>query len=72
MAHIAGSWCWCFVGSLRSSLKKIIIIFNIYFWLCSVFVAERVFSVVAESGDYSPAAVHWPLVVVTTLVEHGL
>lgn len=35
-------------------------------------VAERVFSVVVESGDHSLGAVHWPLIVVTCLVEHGL
>ena len=41
----------------------------IYFWLCWVFVAVRGLSLVAVSGGYSSL---WLLIVVASLVEHGL
>ena len=44
-----------------------------YFWLCCVFVAAQVFSLVAVSSDYSGGAVLGLLIAVASLVvEHGL
>ena len=44
----------------------------IYFWLCWVFIAARVFSLVVASGGYSLVAMRELLIAMTSIVQHRL